>query len=110
MSSEAAPVAIIALLVLGLVAGLLLVSGSSKRLPTPYGPAANGSVAFAAEGDIFTVDTESRVTTAIVSGSRMTPIRSGPSTGRGSSSDGRCPMRQAIACTWPTPTVVDWCR
>ena len=62
-----APVAIIALLVLGLVVGLLLVSGSPRRLPAPYGPAANGSVAFAAEGDIFTVDPETGVTTAIVS-------------------------------------------
>ena len=62
-----APVAIVALLVLGLVVGLLLVSGSPQRLPAPYGPAANGNVAFAAGGDIFTVDPETGVTTAIVS-------------------------------------------
>ena len=62
-----APVAIVATLVLGLVVGLLLVSGSPRRLPAPYGPAANGNVAFAAEGDIFTVDPETGVTTAIVS-------------------------------------------
>ena len=62
-----APVAIVALLVLGLVVGLLLVSGSPQRLPAPYGPAANGNVAFAAGGDIFTVNPETGVTTAIVS-------------------------------------------
>ena len=61
-----APVAVVALLVLGIVVGLLLASGSTQRLPAPYGPAANGNVAFAAGGDIFTVDPESGVTTAIV--------------------------------------------
>ena len=64
-----APIAVIVLLVLGLVAGLLLVSGSPQRLPAPYGPAANGNVAFAAGGDIFTVDPETGVTTAIATGS-----------------------------------------
>jgi hypothetical protein len=63
-----APVAIVALLVLGLVAALLLAGGSSQRLPAPYGPAANGSVAFAAGGDIFTVEPDTGATTPLVIG------------------------------------------
>ena len=46
----------------------MLLGGAQPRLPAPYGPAANGRVAFAAEGDIFTVDPETGVATAIVTG------------------------------------------
>jgi dipeptidyl aminopeptidase/acylaminoacyl peptidase len=59
---------VIVLLLVGLAIGLLLVGGTQPRLPAPYGPAANGQIAFASEGDIFTVDPETGVTTAIVTG------------------------------------------
>ncbi|HEV7809710.1 MAG TPA: hypothetical protein VGO64_03850, partial [Candidatus Limnocylindrales bacterium] len=61
--------AILALLVLGIVAALLFAPGSSRRLPAPFGPAANGSIVYStAEGDINSVDPLTGASTAIVSG------------------------------------------
>lgn len=48
-------VGLIALLAL-LVAGIAVYIGSRERLPAPFGPAANGLVAYARDGDIITVD------------------------------------------------------
>jgi dipeptidyl aminopeptidase/acylaminoacyl peptidase len=57
---------VIALLVL-LVAGLVYV-GSRPRLPPPFGLAGNGLVAYANDGDIFTVDPASGVRRWVTSG------------------------------------------
>lgn len=45
-----------AALVAALVAGLLLLAGSRRQVPPPFGPARNGTIAFADVGDVFAVD------------------------------------------------------
>jgi len=57
----------VAIILLIIVVGTaLLVAGSRTRLPAPFGPAANGLIAYAANGDIYTVDSVSGMSTAIV--------------------------------------------
>lgn len=51
-----------------LVTAVTAFVGSLPRLPKPFGPAANGLVAYAAGGDIYTADPVSGHATAIVSG------------------------------------------
>ena len=61
--------AIVALLVVAIVGALLFASGSSRRLPAPFGPAANGSIIYStAGGDISSVDPVTGASTAIISG------------------------------------------
>jgi Tol biopolymer transport system component len=69
--------ALLALLVIALVGALILVGGSSRVAP-PFGRAANGLVAFAAGGDIKTVDpATSKVTTLITGpGTTLAPVYS----------------------------------
>ena len=62
------PIAVLALLLLLLAAGLVWVAGSRHPLPPPFGPASNGLVVYAKGGDIFTADAASGASTAIVSG------------------------------------------
>ncbi|HET9615417.1 MAG TPA: hypothetical protein VFP22_11440 [Candidatus Limnocylindrales bacterium] len=72
----------IALVLLALAAaGLILATGSHRRLPPEFGPAGNGPIAFAANGDIFVRD---GLTGAI------TPLVTGPTddSGPGNSGDG----------------------
>ena len=57
--------ALIALLVAGTLAAYV---GSQPRLPEPFGPAANGLIAYDAGGDIYAADPVTGVATAIVSG------------------------------------------
>jgi dipeptidyl aminopeptidase/acylaminoacyl peptidase len=61
---------VVALLTLLLAAALVAYVGSqqTRPLPAPFGPAANGSLLFARDGDIFTADPETGETTAIVTG------------------------------------------
>src|SRR6185503_3879196 len=49
-------IALLALLGLLLAAAVTLYVGSRPRLPAPFGPAANGLVAYAEGGEIWTVD------------------------------------------------------
>ena len=60
----------LSLALIGLVLVLIAVAvvGSQTRLPDPFGQARNGLVAYAAEGDIFTVDPTTGASTAIVTG------------------------------------------
>ena len=60
--------AILALLLVALAVGAALLIGSRTQVPQPFGRAANGDVAYAASGDIFTVDPVSGVSTAIIRG------------------------------------------
>jgi Tol biopolymer transport system component len=62
-------VGVVALLLLALAVGLVLVAGSRPHVPAPFGPAANGLVAFAKSGDIYTADPATGVTKAVVTGS-----------------------------------------
>ena len=63
---------VVALLLLLLAAGLVVYVGSQQQqqrpLPAPFGPAANGSLLFAQDGDIYTADPETGQSKAIVTG------------------------------------------
>ena len=63
-------IALVVLIVLALIVGTILVVGSRRNaLPPPFGPAANGRIAFAdASGGIVTKDPESGRTTILVAG------------------------------------------
>jgi len=62
-------VGLVTLLLLSLAIGLALVAGSERHaLPAPFGPAANGLVAYSKGGDIFTVDPATGTRRAIVTG------------------------------------------
>ena len=61
-------IALLALLSLLLAAALILYVGSRPRVPPPFGPAENGLVTYAEEGDIWTVDPVTGVRTVIISG------------------------------------------
>jgi Tol biopolymer transport system component len=61
------PVAVLALVVFTLVASLVL-AGAQRRLPPPYGPAANGMIAHTSNGDIYTYDPRTGVSRAVVTG------------------------------------------
>jgi len=58
--------ALIGLLILG---GALIVAGSRPPVPAPFGRAANGLIAYAANGDIYTIDPASGATTAVAQAS-----------------------------------------
>ena len=51
-----------------LVAGLIAVGASSRHLPAPFGPAANGAIAYSSSGDIYTVDPRTGFPRAVVTG------------------------------------------
>ena len=60
-------IGVLALLALLLAAALAMYAGSLQvRVPAPFGPAGNGLIAYAADGDIFTADPVSGIATAIV--------------------------------------------
>ena len=59
---------LLALIALLAAAALAVYVGTQPRLPQPFGLARNGLVAYAAEGDIYTVDPVIGVATAIVAG------------------------------------------
>jgi hypothetical protein len=61
-------IGVLALLAALLGAVLATYVGSQPRLPAPYGPAANGSILFAVDGDIYTADPRTGDSRAIVSG------------------------------------------
>lgn len=50
------------------ILGAFLLAGSRPRLPAPFGPAANGVVAYDTGGDIYTVDPETVVRSAVMTG------------------------------------------
>src|SRR5436189_5573180 len=61
--------AIIAMIGLLAAAALLYVGSAQRRVPGPFGPAANGSLAIAtADGDIVTVDPTTGRTTQLIAG------------------------------------------
>jgi len=62
-------VAIVALLIVALAVGAVLVAGPRPRpLPAPFGPAANGLIAYSVDGDIYTADPVTGGAKAIVAG------------------------------------------
>ena len=61
-------VGVLALLAALLAAMLAFYAGSQQRLPEPFGRAANGSIVFVTDGDIYTADPVTGATSAIVVG------------------------------------------
>ena len=76
-------IGLVALVVLALAVGAALFVGSQRRLPAPFGPAANGLIVYAAptdpswmdtpdfqrpQGDIFTVDPSTGTSSVLVGG------------------------------------------
>jgi Tol biopolymer transport system component len=61
------PVAVLALIVIGLLASLAL-AGAQRPLPPLFGPAANGLIAHSMNGDIYTYDPKTGLSRAIVTG------------------------------------------
>ena len=61
-------VGVVALLLLALAVGLVVVAGSQRHVPAPFGRAANGVVAYEKGGDIFTADPVTGVAKAVVTG------------------------------------------
>lgn len=59
---------VLALIALLIALALVAYVGSQRRLPAPFGMAANGLVAYASGGDIYTVDPVTGDSTAIVRG------------------------------------------
>jgi len=62
------PIAVLTLILLLLAASLAFVIGSQRRLPAPFGPARNGLVAYAKDGDIYTADPVTGDARAVVTG------------------------------------------
>lgn len=60
--------AIVGLLLAALVAAALLVAGSRRSLPAPFGPARNGALAYSADGDIYRLETSITAPSVIVGG------------------------------------------
>ena len=58
-------IALAALLILVLAVGATLVAGSRQRIPVPFGPAGNGAIAYAINGDIYTADHATGAVTAV---------------------------------------------
>jgi hypothetical protein len=61
-------IAVAALLIIALV-GVLLFVGARSHVPPPFGPAANGLIAYSKNGDIYTVEATTGTATAVVTGS-----------------------------------------
>src|SRR6516165_1876495 len=62
------PIAVLAVILLLILATLAWVAGSRHPLPAPFGPARNGLVVYAKDGDIFTADPLTGTSKAIVKG------------------------------------------
>jgi dipeptidyl aminopeptidase/acylaminoacyl peptidase len=61
-------IAVAAALIALLLATAAVLIGTQPRLPAPFGVARNGLIAYAADGDIYTVDPATGVTTAVLTG------------------------------------------
>ena len=59
---------VVALLALLLAMAILLAGSRSTRLPEPFGPAANGVIAVALDGDLYTVDPRTGEMTLLLGG------------------------------------------
>ncbi len=61
-------IALAALLIIGVIVAGVLVASSRPRVPAPFGPAANGLIAYESGGDIYTADPVTGVAKAVVTG------------------------------------------
>jgi hypothetical protein len=60
-------IGVLALLLLSIVA-VAIIAGSQRRLPEPFGPAANGTLVFEQDGDIFLIDPATGARTLAIGG------------------------------------------
>jgi Tol biopolymer transport system component len=60
--------ALVALLILVLAAAALYVGSQQRRLPEPFGPAANGLISYMADGDIYVADPVTGATRLLIGG------------------------------------------
>ncbi len=63
------PILLLAALAVVIAAALLVFAGSQPRLPEPFGIARNGSLLYAAKGDIYRVEPATGVVSVLVAGS-----------------------------------------
>jgi dipeptidyl aminopeptidase/acylaminoacyl peptidase len=61
-------IALVAVLIVIMLAAALAIVASQRRVPPPFGPAANGRLALSANGDVHTVDPATGVTQPIAIG------------------------------------------
>jgi len=61
-------IGVLAILLVGLVIGVVFVGSAQRRLPAPFGRAEPGLVAYSSEGDIFVVDPATNQRHSIVAG------------------------------------------
>jgi hypothetical protein len=61
-------IALVSVLIVIMLAAAVAIVGSQRRIPKPFGPAANGRIALTLNGDIHTVDPTTGVTQPIVTG------------------------------------------
>jgi len=61
-------IGVLAILLVGLLVGVILVGSAQPRLPAPFGRAEPGLVAYSSEGDIFVVDPATNQRHSIVTG------------------------------------------
>jgi Tol biopolymer transport system component len=61
-------IVMIALLIVAMVAAALLIGSTRRPLPPPFGPAANGALVYAEDGDIYALDPATGTSSAIVAG------------------------------------------
>jgi Tol biopolymer transport system component len=59
---------IVLALVLAMGTAIVIVGTSQRRLPDPFGPAANGALVYSAEGDIYAFDPATGTSRAIIAG------------------------------------------
>lgn len=59
---------VLLVLLLAVVVAVAAVVGSLRRVPPPFGPAGNGAVAYAANGDIYQLDIASETSRPLVTG------------------------------------------
>lgn len=64
-------IALAAVVMALVLAGLLALGGSARRLPPPFGPAANGLVAFEDAGDIHVIDLAAGISRPVIGGSHV---------------------------------------
>lgn len=64
-------IGVVALLLVAIAAAAIIASGSQRRLPAPFGPAANGQLVLAEDGDIFLVDPATGEQTLAIGGAAL---------------------------------------
>ena len=100
-------IGVLALVAILLAALVAVYAGTQRRVPAPFGPAANGLITFAQDGDIYVGDLTTGVTRMIVGGPEATPARATRPTARGS---GSCAARRPAMTSSSWTPMARTCR